>query len=216
MFHIVISYEANKSMQDVAKRFEKVLSEKEILRTAAFAINTTARRVSTMVRKEVKKDYTISNKYLDRMSKLSKPAKGTQQGLYAELSYGYSTIPMVGFKFKDMNKGRGFVGYETKTQGVRVEIKKGKQTLLSHCFVKSMASGHLGLWGHGKYIGNKFVHLRETTSKGKIKITEMKTASPFTMYTNKAMSKRINDYVDKTLLSRFTALLEQKVKKLNT
>ena len=214
MFHVVISYEANKSMKDVAKKFESVLSEKEILRTAAFAVNTTARRVSTMVRKEVKKDYTISNKYLDRMSKLSKPAKGTIQGLYAELSYGYSTMPMVGFKFKDLNKERGFVGFNTKTQGVRVEIKKGKQTILAHSFVKSMASGHLGIWGHGKYLGKQFVHLKETTSKGKIKITEMKTASPFTMYTNKTMSRRINEYVDKTLLSRFTAMLEAKVRKV--
>lgn len=214
-FEIKIEYEGHADMQRIAKEFEGKLSEKEILKTAAFAVNITARRILGMIKKEVKKDYTITNKHLDRAAKLTKPASGNRSGLYATISYSPKTIPMSGFKFSDLNKGGQFFSYNIPMNGVRIEIKKGKQEILRHAFVKSMKSGHLGIWGHGSYVSGKFVPKDMLTGGGKPKITEMKTASPFTMYTNPKMDNRIYDYVGTNMPNRFKALLQQKVNKMN-
>jgi|WetSurMetagenome_2_1015567.scaffolds.fasta_scaffold267180_2 hypothetical protein len=216
MFRISVKYEGNKSMQKVADEFRGQLSEKEIAKTAAFAVNTTARRVLSMVRKEAKKDYTISNKYLQRMAVLSKPARGNASGLYAEVSYNFGTIPMVGFKYKNLNpKKQKYFAFNSKMKGVQVEIKKGKTMILRHAFIKSMASGHLGIWAHGYYKGKRFIPDNATTSSGKLKITELKSASPYTMYTSKSMSKKIQKYVDDSLTERFRAMLKIKLDKIS-
>lgn len=216
MFKISVEYEGNKSMQKVADEFRGQLSEKEIAKTAAFAVNTTARRVLSMVRREVKKDYTISNKYLKKMAVLSKPARGHASGLYAEVSYNFGTIPMIGFKHKDLNsKKQKFFAFNSKMKGVQIEIKKGKMLILKHAFIKSMASGHLGIWAHGQYMGKKFIPDNRTTSSGKLKITEIKSASPYTMYTSKVMSKKIQKYVDDSLTERFRAMLKIKLDKIS-
>ncbi len=213
-FEIKIEYEGNTDMNRIAKEFQGRLSEKEILRTAAFAVNITARRILGMLKKDVKKDYTITNKYLDRAAKLTKPASGSISGLYAVISYSPKTIPMSGFNFTDLNKSGEFVTYNKPVNGVRIEIKKGKQEILRHAFVKTMKSGHLGIWGHGSYKGGKFVPSDTRTGGGKPKITEMKTASPFTMYTNPKMDERILKAA-KQMPERYRALLQKKVDKLN-
>jgi hypothetical protein len=221
MFRISVKYEGNKSMQKVADEFRGQLSEKEIAKTAAFAVNTTARRVLSMVRKEAKKDYTISNKYLQRMAVLSKPARGNASGLYAEVSYNFGTIPMAGFKYKNLNpKKQKYFAFNSKLKGVLVEIKRGKTQILRHAFVKSLASGHIGIFDHGKYEDKKFIRqnvLTGTTAHGggKPLITELKSASPYTMYTSKSMSKKIQKYVDDSLTERFRAMLKIKLDKIS-
>lgn len=212
MFKVEIRYEGNKSMKKIADEFKDQLSEEQIKKTAAYAVNITARRVMTLVRKEVKKDYTISNKYLERMTKLSKPASSSS--CFATVSYGYSTLPMIAFKHKSLDRNPGFVSYHKKIKGVQMEVKKGKTFILKHSFIKSMVSGHVGVWSHGRYLNGKFVASDERTPKNKPRITQIKTASPFTMYTSDKMDKRVLEYVDKNLTERFKALLQQKVNKL--
>lgn len=213
MFRINITYEGQKSMREVEEDFKNLLSPKEIQKAAALTLNTTARRVLGMIKKEVKKDYTISNKYLDRAAKLTKPAKGTQQGLYAEVGYSFQTIPMIAFKHRDKNKP-GFVSFASKINGVQIEIKRGKSQLLRHAFIKTMSSGHEGIFAHGHYNKGSFVSAREFTSSKKPRITELKTASPFTMYTSKAMDQRVTDYVDKTMTERYRTFLQQRVNRI--
>ena len=197
MFKIEIKNEG-KSMEKVAKEFNHILSQKEIAKTAVSAINITANRARGFVKRETKKEYSISNKWLDRVAKVTRKANPNASGIFAEISYSYKTIPMAGFKYK-ANK---------KNKTVTVEIKKGVQKLLRHAFVATMRSGHTGIWSHGDYSNGKFV----PNNAGKI--TELRTASPFTMYTSKQLESKVSTFVGNSLASRYRALLQNKVNKL--
>jgi len=206
-----ITFEGKKSLQSIQHEFADKLSPKEIRKTTAFALNTTARRVIALSRKEVKKEYTVNNKYLDRMANLSKPASGTVEGLYAAVSYSYKPVPMIGFKSKDNNKSKS---PKKRTGGVTVEIKRGKNQLLKHAFIATMASGHKGIYAVGSYKGKNFVFDKARSQSGKQRITEMRTSSPMTMISNKNIQKRTIAYIESNLPSRLRALLQNKVNKL--
>ena len=208
---ISVSIEGKRAVQDIQKEFKDQLSEKQILKTTAFALNETSRRAISFVRKEVRKEYTVNNKYLKRMAKLGKPAKSTPSGLYAEVLYSYKPVPMIAFKFKAQSKKKGS---KSNLRNIQVEIRKGKQTLLRHVFIATMKSGHTGIWAHGQYQHGKFVYSRNKTASGKDRMSEMQTASPFTLGTNKDIEKRAIEQIQKTLPSRLRALLQQRVDKL--
>jgi hypothetical protein len=208
-FKIVI--EGTKSLQSIQHDFAGKLSSGEIKKTIASALNITARRVITQVRKDVKKTYTVDKKYLERMAILSKPAKGTVEGLYAGISYLYNPVPMIGFKHTDNNKSRS---NKKGAGGVTIEIKKGKNDVLKHAFIATMASGHTGIYAAGQYKGKNFIFDKSRTASGKQRITEMKTSSPLTMITNKNIQKATTLYVEKNLPTRLRVLLQQKVDKL--
>ena len=205
-----ITIEGRKSLQSIQHEFADKLSPQVIRTTTARALNITANRVKKMAMKEVTKEYTVNNKYLNRMADVTKPAAGKVDGLYAEISYSFKTVPMVGFNFKESKsrtgkKGNGFI---------MIEIKKSKNQILKHAFVASMVSGHTGIYAAGRYKGSHFIYNKERTATGKQKITEMKTSSPFGMSTNKDVQGRTTTYVEKNLPGRLRALLQQKVDRL--
>lgn len=206
-----ITVDSKQSIQSIQREFADKLSPKEIRKTTAFALNTTARRVISLSRKEIKKEYTVNNKYLDRMAKLSKPASGSSEGLYAEVSYSYKTIPMIGFKNKDNNKSKSA---KRRIGGVTVEIKHGVSKHLKHAFIATMASGHKGIFAVGSYVDTSFVYDKERSISGKNRITQLRTSSPMTMTSNKNIQKRTIEYIDLNLPSRLRALLQNKVNKL--
>jgi len=208
---IKVTIEGQKSLSGIQREFSDKLSEKQILKATALALNDTSRRVISRSKKEIKQEYTVSNKYLDRMAKVRKPARGTQSGLYAEIHFSYKPVPMIGFKNKDKGTKKGI---RLKAGGVVVEILKGKQQLLKHAFISTMRSGHQGIYGRGSYVNGKFVFSKERTSTKKSRITEYKTASPFTMGRNKEIESRNTEFVKRTLPSRTKALLQQQVDKL--
>ena len=90
---------------------------------------------------------------------------------YTEVSrLNESRLPIIAFKPKQSGSS------------ISVAIHKGKTTMIRHAFVATMASGHKGVFSRGRYqkrVG--FVPGREKTASGKIRITELMTASPFTM-----------------------------------
>jgi len=205
-----ITIEGKKSIQSIQNEFANQLSYKEIQKTTAFALNTTARRVIAMAKKDAKKEYTINSKYIGRIADLTKPAKGTVDGLYAAVSYSYKTVPMVGFNFKESKSRTGKRG----SGFIMIEIKKSKNQILKHAFVASMASGHKGIYAAGSYKGSKFIHDKVKTSTGKQRVTEMKGPSFSTMAANKNTQAHVTTYVEKNLPSRLRALLQNKVNKL--
>jgi len=205
-----ITFEGKKSIEAIQKEFQGQLSEKQILKTTAYAINETAKRVVSRSKKEIKQEYTVNNKYLNRIHRIKK-ASGTTSGLYAEIYFSGKPIPMIGFKYKDKSK-KG--GKRLKSGGVIVEIFKGKQQLLKHAFIATMKSGHTGIFGNGSYIEGKFVHSKERTASHKSRITEYKSPSPYSMERNKGIKERNFAYIETTLPSRTRALLQNKLNKL--
>jgi len=205
-----MTIEGKKSLKSIQQEFANKLSKKVILKTTALSLNITARRVISQVKKDVKKEYTINNKYLNRMATL-KPASGTVEGLYAAVSYSYKPVPMVGFKNKDNNKSKS---PKKRTGGVTIEIKRGRNQLLKHAFIATMASGHKGIYAQGLYKGKTFINDKVKTEKGKARITEMRGPSPMTMVSNKDIQKRTVTYVKTNLPPRLRALLQNEINKL--
>ena len=199
MIHVTI--ESKESLEKVQKLFKEQLSEKQILKTTAFAINETARRSRDLIKKDIKSTYTINKKYLERLAYI-KPASGTVSGLYAEVHLSHRPTPMIGFTYQQQGK-RG---------GVTVEIKRGKSVLLKRAFVRTMRSGHAGIFMTGRYIANKFMPVYERTPNRKTRITELKTGSPFGMGSSPEMQRKVQSYVIEHLPKRTSALLQQKIK----
>ncbi len=197
MFDVRISYEAQNSMDKIAKEFRGRLSETEINKTAAAALNITTRRILAKIVKDAQKDFTITGKYMERTAKM-KPAGRDRSNLYTTLSYARGVIPAVGYKYSPVGS-RG---------GIRIEVRKGKAEILRHAFVATMKSGHKGIWVNGHYSNNKLV-------PGGSKLTEVKSPSPFGMYTNERMNQTVYKYIDENLTKRFAALLQNKVNKLS-
>lgn len=207
---VQITYEGKQSITDIQKKFKEHLSQKEILKSTAYAINRTADRVQAHIRVQVRKEYTIKNKSLEKMSNVSKMAAGETTRLYAHVSFSYLTIPMILFRYT------GTVGeiYNIKTKQLKpitVTIRKGQTKVFRHAFIRQKKNGSgLGIFSYGRYQDKKFVP--DLTLK---KQTELKSASPFTMAFSKGIQPKINDYVAKELPGRLQALLDRKLKKMS-
>lgn len=212
MFKVSVTYEGKKTAEEIQRKFRGQLSEKEILKTTAGALNVSSRRAINNAKRQMTKNYTINKKYFDRIGKLTKPAKGEAGKLYAESSYIYGTIPLAAFKFTDKNKP-GYNLFRKSNGGVVIEVQKGRQKLLKYAFVKTMKSGHTGIFALGYYSGKKFVPALKKTGSGKMKITEIKTVSPFSIVTSARINKVVGDNVAKTMPPMLQAMLQRKLDK---
>lgn len=193
---IGIKYEGKKTLESIQKDFSNHLSEKQIKRTTASALNVTATRAQKPIKDDVSNKYNITKKYLGRVLHITKKATGSVSGLYTEVSFSYKPFPLIAFNAK-----------QTKT-GLEMEIKKGQKKTFRGGFVATMKSGHKGAFAQGKYKSGKFVPI-----KGKI--VEIKTASPFTMSLSKEVSSNTEKKIIKDLPPRLRAMLQVQFNKLS-
>lgn len=197
-----ITYEGQNTVENIQKQFKGHLSPNIITRKTAFVLNETSRRAARVVQKRVGQEYTMQKKYLAKMAQLSKPASAKR--LYAEVSYKNNVFKIQMFKFKQIGK-KG---------GVKVEIKKGHSVLMQHLFVRTMKSGHIGVFGRGKYVKQQFVPGNFKTRNGKPMITDMLTASPYSAALSDIVKKDTITYIHRSLPGRLTAILQQEVNKM--
>lgn len=207
---IRIEFEAKKQMQDVASEFKGKLSETEIKKSAAFTINVTMKRVTGLLRRNVRRDYTVKPKYLKRAINTKK--KASSDSLFGVLSYDPNPIPLIGFKASKSGRKK-FYAYKN-TSKVTVEIKKGVKKIIEHAFMKQMPNGHQGVYMHGWYRQGGFKREDLKTSSGKYKITELKTTSPFAMFSSNKIKSDIENYVDSSIAGRYRAILENKINRM--
>ena len=94
-------------------------------------------------------------------------------------------------------------------------IHKGKTTMIRHAFVATMSSGHKGVFSRGRYqkrIG--FVPGREKTASGKLRITELMTASPFTMGISPDVRTDVAEFMGNEVTARVHGILTSCVNKI--
>jgi len=209
---IKIEFEKNHSVKDIQDEFRKYLSEKEILRGTARALNDAANRVQGHIRKEIRKEFTINNKYLSRASQVSHKATANTSDLYASVAFSNRPIPMIGFKHSARPKQKNIPVKDRRP--ISVTITKGKTVFLKRAFFASFRSGHTGLYEAGSYDRGRFIHEKVKTSTGRTKITEMKAPSPFGMAFSERMQPKITKYVDGYLPGRVKFFLEQQLSKM--
>lgn len=203
---VQITFEGRQSVSDIQKKFKEHMSEKEILKTTARAINEVANKVQGNIRQQIRKEYTVKNKWLMKTSYVSKMAAGDPQRLYAHVSFSYRPIPMIAFK----HTGGTSSNIKTKqTKPISVTIKKGQTKEFRHASIKIKKNGDIGIFSQGRYVDKKF-----TFQKDNKRITELKTASPFTMAFSKSIQPVINNYVTRELPAKLQLFLDRKLKKM--
>ena len=211
---VFITWEGKNSVESIQRQFKDQLSQQQILRTTARALNETSKRVQGFIKTQVRAGYTMNKKYLDRMASVGHYAKGDSSGLYVNINFRTRAIPMIAFKHTGANR--------QKEQIVSVTITKGKSMTLRHAFIARMrntrnsgeVTEHEGIYGQGKYVKGKFVHNNAKTETGKPRLTEHVSTSPFTASTTKEMQPNVLKYVSTSLPSRLKYFLEKKIKKM--
>lgn len=198
---IIITQERRGEIERIQRDFKSLLSENEILRGTAQGLNSSLSRTIPKINKQIKSEYNIAQKYLSRMAVVSPKATATR--LYGGIKINYSPIPISGFKPK-------------QTRGnITVTIHKGKTIVIHNAFVTTMASGHKGVYSRGRYVkGRGFIPEVTKTSTGKIRITELKTASPYTMATGKSVAEDVQTFMEKEITARVTGILKSKINKI--
>lgn len=199
---IVITQEKRKEVERIQREFRHLLSANQILRATAQAINgVMGKGVIPRIKKGVKEQYNIKQKYLNRMAVVFPKAYGNR--LYAGIKLNYSPIPIIGF------------GPKQTQSNISVSIHKGKTVVIHNSFIATMSTGHKGVYSRGQYVKKRgFVPEKEKTKYGKIRITELKTASPFTMGTSKSVADDVREYMGKEITARVTGILNDRVNKL--
>lgn len=200
---IRIETETRGAIEAIQQKFKKELSEREILRGTAQAINGTLNRCKTKIKKPIAAEYNITSKALGKMADVRPKAQAGS--LYAGLRLSYAPIPIIGFRPK-----------QTPT-GVSVTIRKGKPVAIKSAFLATMKSGHTGVFARGQYgkgKGKGFQFENTKTSGGKVRITQLQTASPFTMGLSKKVAREVSTFMQTEAVRATEGILKSKVDKL--
>lgn len=198
---IIITQERRKEIERIQREFRNLLSENEILRGTAQGLNSVLSRTIPKIKKQIKSEYDIAQKYLTRMAVVSPKANSSR--LYGGIIINYSPVPIIAFKPK-----------QTRSN-ITVAIHKGKTVVIHNAFITTMATGHKGVYSRGRYTkGRGFIPENIKTMSGKVRITELKTASPFTMGTGKSVAEDVQMFMGAEIMSRVTGILKAKVNKI--
>ncbi len=198
---IIITQEKRGEIEHLQREFKNYLSENEILRGTAQGINSALSRSIPQINKQIKAEYNIAQKYLSRIAVVS--PKATSIRLYGGIKINYSPVPIIAFKPK-------------QTRGnITVAIHKGKTVVIHNTFITTMTSGHKGVYSRGRYVkGRGFIPESSKTTGSKVRITEIKTASPFTMGTSKSIAEDVSAFMGTEIRARVTGILKAKVNKI--
>lgn len=198
---IMITQKRQKEIERIQREFQNLLSKNEILRGTAQGLNSALSRTIPKINKQIKSEYNIAQKYLSRMAVVFPKASAAR--LYGGIKINYFPVPVIAFKPKQTQSN------------ITVTIHKGKNVVIHNAFITSMASGHKGVYSRGKYAkGRGFIPESIKTTGGKVRITELKTASPFTMGTSKSVAEEVSAFMGAESVARITGILKAKVNKI--
>ncbi len=135
------------------------------------------------------------------MAKVS--PKANSGTLYGGIRINDSPLPLVAFRPKQ------------KGPSIQVAIHKGKTMVVKNAFLATMASGHIGVFSRGRYAkGVGFMPGREKTLSGKTRITELRTASVFTMGLSRSVAADVQEFMGNEAMARTYGILQRKVDKV--
>lgn len=198
---IKITQEKRGEVERIQKEFRSKLSENEILRGTAQGINSALSKSVPRINKQIKAKYNITQKYLSRQAVVS--PKANSNNLYGGIKINENKLPIIAYKPKQTGGS------------ISVAIHKGKTVLIRNAFIATMASGHKGVFARGRYQKRTgFVPGREKTASGKIRITELLTASPFTMGISQDVARDVQEFMGNEVSARVHGILTSRVNKI--
>jgi hypothetical protein len=128
--------------------------------------------------------------------------KANSYNLYGGIHINDNRLPVIAFKPKQ----RG--------SSISVTIHKGKTETIRNTFIATMTSGHTGVFSRGRYNKKEFVPERKKTSGGKIRITEIHTASVFAMGISHNVTDDVQAFMGAEAVARVEGILKSKVEKI--
>lgn len=198
---IEITQEKRGEVERIQDEFRKKLSQNEILRGTAQGINSALSKSVPRINKQIKSKYNITQKYLSRQAVVS--PKANSNNLYGGIKINENKLPIIAYRPKQTGGS------------ISVAIHKGKTVLIRNAFIATMASGHKGVFARGRYQKRTgFVPGREKTASGKIRITELLTASPFTMGISQDVVRDVQEFMGNEVSARVHGILTSRVNKI--
>lgn len=204
---ITITQESRKQIEAIQREFTRELSNSEILKVTAQAINATlSKTISNRqhgLRAMVKKEYNVTNKSLSKNIVVRPKAKSNT--LYGGIHVNTNRIPLIDFKPKQSGSN------------ITVAIHKGQTKVIRNSFIATMKSGHKGVFSRGRYEGSQFVAGKfkpyRSDTKGYL-ITEILTTSPFGMVINDKVMATAAEFAGREVVERTRGILQSKIDKI--
>lgn len=166
------------------------------------ALNKVAAQGKTAAGREIKQEYQISTRVISRSISLRRAGRGVLQALVVAEG---KPLPMIAFNARQSKAG------------VTVQIK-GKSITVPHAFIKSMKSGHRGVFARGGYkgaiqrTGEEFGRFK--FGRGRLPIGELFTISVPKGFSNKVVQgkimARVQEQFPKVLAQEINYLLLKK------
>lgn len=198
---IQITQKKKGEIERIQNEFRGKLSANEILRGTAQGINSALSRSVPRINKGIKERYNITQKYLSRQAVVS--PKANSNSLYGGIKINENRLPIIAFRPKQTGSS------------ITVAIHKGKTVIIRNAFIATMASGHKGVYARGRYKKRMgFVPGREKTASGKIRITQLMTASPFTMGISPDVRTDVAEFMGREVTARVHGILTSRVAKI--
>ena len=198
---IQITQEKRGEIERIQNEFRGKLSPNEILRGTAQGINSALSRSVPRINKRIKERYNITQKYLSRQAVVS--PKANSNSLYGGIKINENRLPIIAFRPKQTGSS------------ITVAIHKGKTVIIRNAFIATMASGHKGVFARGRYQKRTgFVPGREKTASGKIRITQLVTASPFTMGIAPDVRADVAEFMGREVSARVHGILTARVARI--
>jgi hypothetical protein len=179
--------------------------KRAILRALRKAGSTALRDMRSEANKRIKARKAIKPSYIARAITLRRPS-GTDIGSMSwEVRLSGKPVPLVAYPHRAVAGKRAAVARTRKGQfkagsgssggsgGVRVEVNRGKQTLIKGAFITSLTSGHVGIF--------------RRRGKGRLPIDEMLGSRPVDALLHKGESEAVVARGAKSLAATYERVL---------
>lgn len=124
------------------RREFRELPEREFKRGAASALNKIANQARNQAARQIAAEYSLPVSAIKKS--LSVKRRANRNELTATIAAAGAPLPLILFKARQTRKG------------VTVQVKRGSRRLIAGAFIKTLSSGHRGVFARGRYASNEF------------------------------------------------------------
>ena len=184
---------------DAAIRDLDDVARSKVPRATARALNKVAAQAKTQAAREIKDRYQIGTRTISKYITVSRRASQTM--LVAEVRAEGRPLPILAFKARQTRKG------------VSVEVVRGHRKLIAHAFIKTLKSGHRGVFartsasGASGYLGGSFQFRHGKGSRLRKKGHDLPIGEILTIGIPQAFSNRV-------VIERLDRLVQEKFPQL--
>lgn len=186
--------------------------KRAILRALRKAGSTALRDMRSEANKRIRARKAIKPSYIARAITLRRPSSSTDiEAMTWEVRLSGKPVPLVAYPHRAVAGKRAAVtrtrkgqfkpgsGSSGGTGGVRVEVNRGRQTLLKGAFISKLTSGHVGIF--------------RRRGKGRLPIDEMLGSRPVDALLHKGESEGVVQRGAKSLADTYRRVLPMEMRK---